>query len=158
MSNRNSSFLFFPSTVRLCKTGRRRGQGWSAAQSASEPRPSLDDRSEPQAFHHHLGQGVRRRAQGKKLIPDSRPLIPVPSMPRLCAFADLFASGGADLPASAHSSRPAYGPEGSRSHSVPRHRACGSERRTAVSAVAIGGSSIMPAKGGGFPDSFSGKN
>jgi hypothetical protein len=36
------------------KSGRR--QGWSAAQSASEPLPSWDDSSDPQAFHHNPAQ------------------------------------------------------------------------------------------------------
>jgi hypothetical protein len=38
------------------RPGRRRRQGWSTAQSASEPLPSWDDSSDPQAFHHNPAQ------------------------------------------------------------------------------------------------------
>ena len=61
--------------------------------------------------------------------------------PRRDAFADLSASGGADLPC--HCSLVAAG---SRSHSVPPHRAYNSERRTPSSGVAAGGSCIMRAR------------
>jgi hypothetical protein len=144
-----------PFGLRPCRTGRRRRQGWSAALSAS----GASTRSEClKCFLRRVSvhaarfpdlppdRGGGRNAQRKNLIPDPRPLTPAASMARLCAFADLSASGGADLPASAHSSRPAYGPEGRRSPSLHPHRAFSSERRTAISAVAAGGSYIVRAR------------
>jgi hypothetical protein len=85
-----------------------------------EPLPSLDDRSDPQAFHHNPAQ--RPGLALHYLWRDYAPLQSRP--PCLCS---LIAAG-------------------SRSHSVPPHRAYRSERRTAVSAVAAGGSCIVRAR------------
>ena len=60
--------------------------------------------------------------------------------PRRDAFADLSRTpSGADLPASAHSSRLACpgASRGSRSHSIPAHRAGHSKRRAALSAISL---------------------
>jgi hypothetical protein len=81
-----------------------------------ESPPSVADRSDSQAFH---------------LGPAQRPGLALHYlMARLCVFADLSASGGADLPAVAH-----FIAAGSRSHSVCPRRPYSSERRTARSAV-----------------------
>ena len=89
----------------------------------AEPLPSLDDKSDPRAFHHNPAQrpGLPLHYQCRDYAPlQSRP-------PCLCS---LIAAG-------------------SRSHGVPPHRAYSSERRTAISAVAACGSCIMRASHGG---------
>ena len=90
-------------------------------------------------------QGIRRKAQGKKLIPDPRPLTPATFIPR----SRLGVTPLQSRPP-CQCSRIAAGlsrgpPRGSRSHSVRPHRADTSERRTGISAVAAGGLCIMRA-------------
>ena len=95
-----------------------------------EPLPSLDDRSDPQAFHHNPAQ-----RRGLALHYQCRDYAPLQSRPPChCSLiaAALRRSSG---------SRACRGR--SRSHSVPPHGAYSSERRTAIFAVAAGGSCIM---------------
>jgi len=67
-------------TSRIAGRGRRPGQGWSAAQSASGASTFLGSEKGPRGFPPDSR-------------PKARPRSPL-SMPRLCAFADLPASGG----------------------------------------------------------------
>jgi hypothetical protein len=91
-----------------------------------EPLPSLDDRSDPQAFHHNPAQRpglalhyqCRDYASLQRRPPCPSPLV-APGLPR-------------------DRSR------GSRSHSVPAHRPDRLQRRTAISAVAAGGYLLRP--------------
>ena len=126
---------------RLCKTERCRRQGWSAPEVSPgqgrkahpEPLPSLDDRSDPQAFHHNPAQrpGLALDYQCCDYAPlQSRP-------PCLCSLIAAALRRGSG-------SRACRGR--SRSHSLLSHRAYSSERRTAISAVAAGGSCIMRAR------------
>ena len=99
------------------KRGGARGRDGLRRKAHPEPLPSLDDRSDPQAFHHNPAQ-----RPGLPLHYQCRDYAPLQSRPP--CHCSLVAAG-------------------SRSHSVRPHRAYSSERRTARSAVAAGGSCIM---------------
>jgi hypothetical protein len=107
--------------LRLCKTGRRQGVGMvcGAKRIRSLYLPWM------------TGVTPKLSTTTPPKGPASLSTINAATM-RLCR---------ADLPASAH-----LFAAGSRSHSVSPHRAYSSERRTAISAVAAGGSCIMRAR------------
>jgi hypothetical protein len=102
------------------KRGGAGGRDGLRRKAHPEPLPSLDDRSDPQAFHHNPAQrpSLALHYQGRDYAPlQSRPPFP-------CS---LIAAG-------------------SRSHSLPPHRAYSSERRTARSAAVASVSCIMRAR------------
>jgi hypothetical protein len=109
----------------LYSTRRTRGRVICETKRIRSHYLTLGQRKAPRTFHHPPPEG---RA--------SFSTINAATM-RLC---------GADRPASRHPIA-----AGSRSHSVLPHRAYRSERRTAIFAVAAGGSSIMRASGHSLP-------